>query len=188
MMGIIIIILVPHDRHDDLYEVNHDCCVSIQPYEWWWLSSFEFWFHWVLWRSRNPFYELGVICPLKRSCFKSFAKLFSRLFSKNYWKLFCLSAVWGILFSVQAFIFLTFIRSYLERLLLRMFSVQFSRQRRCKNLKANSNQLLGVFFKLKLVPISHCPWHWLPYWHNWGINYWSVSSMVSTRIDEEEYN
>ena len=146
MMGIIIIILVPHDRHDDLYEGNHDCCVSIQPYEWWWLSSFEFWFHWVLWRSRNPFYELGVICPLKRSCFKSFAKLFSRLFSKNYWKLFCLSAVWGILFSVQAFIFLTFIRSYLERLLLRMFSVQFSRQRRCKNLKANSNQLLGVFF------------------------------------------
>ena len=189
MMGIIIIILVPHDRHDDLYEGNHDCCVSIQPDEWWWSSwSFEFWFHWVPWRSRNPFYELGVICPLKRSCFKSFAKLFSRLFSKNYWKLFCLSAVWGILFSVQAFIFLTFIRSYLERLLLRMFSVQFSRQRRCKNLKANSNQLLGVFFKLKLVPISHCPWHWLPYWHNWGINYWSVSSMVSTRIDEEEYN
>ena len=30
MMGIIIIILVPQDRHDDLYEGNHDCCVSIQ--------------------------------------------------------------------------------------------------------------------------------------------------------------
>ena len=42
MMGIRIIILVPHDRHDDLYEGNHDCCVSIQPYEWWWSSSFDF--------------------------------------------------------------------------------------------------------------------------------------------------